>query len=446
MIKFKLEKPDLSKVDAYQVIMKAGQTDDLTKFTAKAYYPQYRYWDKVKYIDRPEGWTAEEFWKFIKVMRRMTKDRHPSVVRSEEGPFFTWEKQVFMDDICKILEKHLAGYHEAPYTERLSGKGTFLAGIIMDEAIASSQLEGANTTRKVAKGMLQKKLKPKNRSMQMIANNYRAMLSIESNYKNSKLDMSMFFKLHELLTKNTMNKKDIGRLRIDADEIAIIDEETGEANHVPPKEAFLGKELARLIEYANDTLNDEFSVHPIIKAIIIHFWVAYLHPFTDGNGRIARALFYWYLFRHNYGLFSYLPLSTIIRKSPAQYRRAYAYTEQDDNDLTYFIDYNIRKITESNTAFWEDLKRKQVESSELGAIAKSKYDLNERQIQLLRYLHKNRNESTTYNAHSNIYNVTLLTARKDLLQLEKLGLLSSKKIGRQKNFFGTDKIAELFEK
>ena len=112
----------------------------------------------------------------------------------------------------------------------------------------------------------------------------------------------------------------------------------------------------------NDNLEDPYFVHPLIKAILLHFWLGYLHPFTDGNGRFARTIFYWYLLRHKYWAVSYLPVSRVIRNAPAQYRDAYVYSEQDDRDATYFVDYNLHKIMQAKREFEDYALRKQAEN------------------------------------------------------------------------------------
>src|SRR5260221_12066996 len=96
--------------------------------------------------------------------------------------------------------------------------------------------------------------------------------------------------------------------------------------------------------FANDSKNENFFLHPIAKAIILHFLIGYIHPFSDGNGRTARALFYWYLIKKGYWLIEYMSVSRIILSSKAQYARAYQYTELDHNDCTYFILYNLKCI------------------------------------------------------------------------------------------------------
>jgi Fic family protein len=62
--------------------------------------------------------------------------------------------------------------------------------------------------------------------------------------------------------------------------------------------------------------------------------LGYEHPFEDGNGRTARALFYWSMLNQGFWLTEFLTVSKILRKAPAKYARSFLYTEQDSNDLT----------------------------------------------------------------------------------------------------------------
>jgi Fic family protein len=94
-------------------------------------------------------------------------------------------------------------------------------------------------------------------------------------------------------------------------------------------------------------------VHPVVRAILIHFMLGYDHPFYDGNGRTARALFYWSLARSGYWLMEYVSISRLLRQAPAQYARAYRHTETDDNDTTYFIVHQLEVIQQAIAALHE---------------------------------------------------------------------------------------------
>ena len=98
-----------------------------------------------------------------------------------------------------------------------------------------------------------------------------------------------------------------------------------------------------LYDYANKNIEEEFA-HPVIKAINLHFYLSYIHPFIDGNGRTARALFYWYMLKQKYWMFEYLTISRVFLKAPAQYARAFLYTEYDSLDLTYFISFHLKAV------------------------------------------------------------------------------------------------------
>ncbi len=179
---------------------------------------------------------------------------------------------------------------------------------------------------------------------------------------------------------------------------------------------------------------------------MLHFWVGYLHPFVDGNSRLARVLFYWYLLKNGYWGFAYLPISTIIKKSPVQYKMAYVYSEQDDNDLTYFIDYSIRKIERAAKELEEYINKKSYENKNIHSKTQSLYRLNARQVQLLQYLQEDDGGSTTPTIHKNINQISKVTAIKDLQRLVELDFLTTRKEGKNRYYLLTKEGSDLFKK
>lgn len=272
------------------------------------------------------------------------------------------------------------------------------------------------------------------------------MLVVEREYKKMPLSLDMILHLHELITKDTLDDSaDAGRLRSGGDDDVHVVDMQGTIYHTGLNPVFVKMELERLITYANGTGESREFTHPVMKAIILHFWIGYLHPFTDGNGRLARLLFYWSLLRDEYWGFTYIPISRVIKESPSQYGMAYIYTEQDNNDFTYFLDYHVRKIQQALNDFRDYVAKKSKEHAVLRTNLINTHNLNDRQIRLLQYIHANPEEFITTRSHQKINSIAGPTAASDVKQLVSLGFLERKRLGRNVRYYATQKIASLFK-
>jgi len=316
---YKIEKPNNSSLPyekMSEILTKYfNNKDSFDAYILSANYPEYIYWDKLKYKPLPEGLSVDESWPLIKFLRK-AQSTETIITDEKSAKNFSWMKLPHLEEFLHNVDLNTGG-NLFSFVNELdsSNRNRFISRGVMEEAIASSQLEGAHTTRKVAKQFLREGRKPKNESEKMILNNYLTMSSIESEYRNRKLSKEFILELHSKITKDTIAFEEQGRFRRDDEEVVVTDKSTGIIYHIPPKQSFIEIEIEKLVEFANDEDKGQF-IHPVIKAIMLHFWIGYLHPFTDGNGRLARLLFYWYLLKHNYWAFAYLPISKIIKKSP----------------------------------------------------------------------------------------------------------------------------------
>lgn len=388
---------------------------------------KYLYWDKAQYIPPIQDLTAIESWQLVRFIRQVSST--PTPIRTPDHKHFTFYRPNYTDKVLREIDMQAGGFFLTDKTaaQQENEKQRYLARGIVEESIASSQLEGADTTSRYAKKMITENIKPKTKGEHMILNNYKVLKQIESSYSKDSLSIFMLQELQAQLVQNTIPPEFIpGTFRKDTDEIAVWYEE--KIAHVPPKEAFVAQELKRLVEYAN---SEEF-VHPIIKAIQLHFWIGYLHPFPDGNGRLARAIFYWYLFKNNYWAMAYLPISMLLKRAPHEYAYAYIYAEQDNLDFTYFFDYNIRRISESITQFQKLIENKSIENTEIIAKLKAKFpNLNDRQTHTLRFLLKSQQSETSAQSYCIINAVTLRTAYSDLQKLKELKLVNTINRGKK---------------
>ena len=264
---------------------------------------EYLYWDKIKY--KADDNSPGRLWSAVKMFRNLRSDR----LKFGKYTF----KYCLTDYLQSALHQFDMHSHEVINQQigiSSSEKAKFMLSSITEEAISSSQMEGANTTSKKAKEMILQQKKPKTKSEQMIMNNFITIKHIIEN-KNEEITPEKILKIHKLITSKTLqDPEDEGKFRAD-NEVYVVDHSNSEVVHTPPEEEELDQLIKDLCFFFN---NDEQEfIHPIIKACTIHFMIGWIHPFSDGNGRTARALFYWFMLKKGYWLCEYLSISRIIK-------------------------------------------------------------------------------------------------------------------------------------
>jgi Fic family protein len=409
--------------------------------------PHYRYWDTLRHKATALDLSPEQAWMVVKLSRNVVSRTYETPARTEKGDHFAWHGLSRFDAFFHEIDMGLGG------TLKLHGidldlkyRQEFITRGVMEEAIASAQLEGANTARKVARRILLEGRRPGTRSERMIVNNYEGMRAVEQEHRDAPLSLDVLLRLHEILTKDTLdNPKDVGRIRTGTDDDVDVVDIKGTIYHTGPDAQFVRKELDRLIAYANNTETTATFTHPVARAIILHFWLAYLHPFADGNGRLARLLFYWSLLRDGYWGFTYLPISRVIKEAHTAYGMAFVYSEQDDFDLTYFLDFNVRKIQQALRDFKAYVAKRSSEQVEVRHALRNTHGLNERQMRTLQYLHANAEEYISTASYQQVNAISGPTAASDVKKLVSLGFLKSQRRGHFIRYYATPKLATAFK-
>lgn len=407
--------------------------EDVKEIIQRANY-EYWPWEDFKYKAAHTKFKPDVLWGFLKLSRMGSMKTLPFSDLNGK-PFRFWLPDKVLEDL-HYIDQSLGGGFIMKGTDILPEshelKKQYIISSLMEEAIASSQIEGAVTTRRVAKEMLRKNLRPMDRSQQMIVNNYKTIVTIKDTLKEP-MSAGLLNRLHKMITSNTLDDlKTSGRFRKKDEVIQVIDEE-GQVLHIPPSASQIPQHVEQLCDVANATQEAVF-IHPVIRAIILHFWLAYIHPYVDGNGRTARTLFYWYMLKNNYWLFEYLSISRVFLKSHRQYLKAFLYSEHDDNDLTYFIVYHLRAIRLAIRDLQDYLRRKQGQYREALGFLKKAVWMNYRQKAIVQHALKHPDFIYTIESHKNSHNIAYQTARTDLLALAKKGYLEKIKSGKAFQF------------
>lgn len=391
----------------------------------------YLHWDKLRRYAPPAGMSHREWW-LVQKLSRMDRLKPIPLKDTAQEVFQFAVPELVMAELHQI-DLGAGGLVSIP--EPIMNPQTrnrYLVSSLMEEAITSSQLEGAVTTRDVAKEMIRTGRKPRDNSEQMILNNYATMQRIRE-LKTSALSPELVFQIHRLVTENTLEDPTAaGRFRR-VEEKRVVGDDYGQVYHDPPPAEELEERMVAMCAFANAETPDYF-VHPAVRAIILHFWLAYDHPFVDGNGRTARALFYWAMLHSGYWLFEFISISNILRKAPMKYGRSFLYTETDDNDLTYFIIAQTKVIRQAISELHAYIERKTAELKDAESHMRALDLFNHRQVEIIRHSLKHPGHRYTFASHQKSHDIVYQTARTDLLDLSERGVLEKRKKGKQMVF------------
>ncbi|MEH3021990.1 MAG: Fic family protein [Pseudomonas oryzihabitans] len=416
----------------------------IPRFKAVDAKGRYLHWHDFKHrvpagTDRLIAWAATKTSRLAAIK--------PLSLRGENGQPFL----LYLTDYCQTIiwqvEQLNARLGNTTSKDASADDRRYLVdSLMMEEAISSAQLEGAATTRKNAKAMLESEREPRNDAERMVLNNYLLMQAAKAQ-RDEPLSLELICEFHRLATHGVAaDEVHPGELR-DNDEIFVGDGEGGVA-HQPPPAVQLADRLQALCDFANtahDGKDGRDFLHPLIKAIVLHFMLGYEHPFVDGNGRTARCLFYWFMLKQGYWAFEYISISSLLKEAPVQYGEAYLRTESDDLDLTYFVLHQLRIVERAIQAFLAYLERRRQEFYELmdwlaeSGVGKT---LNYRQGHLLKKVLRHPGRIFTVKELTHDYDVSDNTARADLEKLVKLKVLARTREGKHHFYIARSDAAE----
>ncbi len=189
-----------------------------------------------------------------------------------------------------------------------------------------------------------------------------------------------------------------------------------------------------LAEYMKDFIsfiNKEETLDEVLKSIIIHYYLAYLHPYFDGNGRMARLVQLWYLVQKGYPQALYISFSRYINESKSIYYKVFEQIAENKKisdllDMTpfiqYFVDHVLSKL--SNKTLVVDILNKYESILASGGVTP-------KEKELFDFVISNYGESefSTKQLEKDFGNVAYATVRTFVLKFETYELLSSQQYG-----------------
>lgn len=405
----------------------------------------YLHWADFKHLPAPAGWSQEGLWALVKSRRWGAFENLEPLQGRHGARMFLNASRPLAAALHRIDTRQnlWRAVHRGPGSPQADIGYRLMAAI--EEAHHSSAIEGAVTTRRQSKDLILSGRAPRDNSERMVWNNFQAIERLEA-WASRPLSVDLVGEVHSVITDGTLESAaDVGHVRQD-DEVRILDQGTNEVVWTPPPASELPQRLAHLCTFANRPLSDEQFVHPLVRAILVHHQLAYDHPFGDGNGRTARALFVWSALRSGYHWFRSLSISRAVNRARQRYYRAFREVqtdEQDAHDVTYFVRQQIRCIEQETEHLARFLEERIALEGWLESKRASTKGLNARQLALVDHALQHPETVFTAREHRQYHRITQPTAWKDLTNLVERGLLLEGKQGRKSLYTATSRLVEL---
>ena len=376
-----------------------------------------RYLPRQEIIHRlPVSVSIQQFWPELEKERRK---------RSQELPLLTQDGKPFWFVLTGNIEKQCDAIAELARRDIAFTGPEFDAlfqDAVVDEAVYSSVIEGAFTSREQAVDFIRQNKQPRNKSEQMVKNNYDALTYVLEHLEDE-ISEETILQIAKIVTRSAAEVQVTGY----RDGAVYVTGREGVV-YTPPQADAVPEMMRALVEFIQKS-----ELHPLLKACIAHFYFVYVHPFGDGNGRTARALSYMMLLQAGYDFFRYFSISGIVAEERGKYYRSMRNVEDSDGDMTYFIDVYSGMLARTVEQMEHHLKYHVLAGQKLKELEQNG-TLNERQLKGAKWLLESSGSSVTVETWRKKYKVVTETARRDLLALCDAGLLSRELDGRKAVF------------
>jgi len=186
--------------------------------------------------------------------------------------------------------------------------------------------------------------------------------------------------IHQLTVDKILDESQSGVYR--TSKVVVKDAATGEVSYRPPNPVEVPFQVEHFFEWLNSFVSKD--IHPVLRAGITHYEIVRIHPFVDGNGRVARAMATLILFRENYDIKRFFSLEEHYDQSPADYYQALK-SVTITGDLTQWLEYFTLGLAQELEKVKEKVRELSLDERMLNRLGQQ-ISLSERQIKLVEFL------------------------------------------------------------
>ena len=226
----------------------------------------------------------------------------------------------------------------------------------------------------------------RDRDIQEVVNYRRAMEFIDDlgfKEKDLKIDEELIKKLHKITVNKILPTEKCGEYR--KTQVVVKNNQTGQVSFRPPEAGWIFPQVKDLLVYIESSQNQD--IHPVLKSGIIHYELVRIHPFLDGNGRVARALSTLILFLAGYDIRKFFSLEEYFDRNAAEYYSALQ-SVSVEKDLTTWLEYFTQGLAIELSKIKEKVEKISVDGKLREKLGGKPLMLTDRQLKIIEYIQK----------------------------------------------------------
>lgn len=199
---------------------------------------------------------------------------------------------------------------------------------------------------------------------------------------NHKIDDEFIKKLHAVTVKKILPDEQCGQYR--KTQVVVKNSYTGKVSFRPPLSVAVPIQINDLIAFMNTPERQE--IHPILKSGVVHYEFVRIHPFIDGNGRVARALSTLILFLEGYDIRKFFSLEEYFDKEAERYYESLQSVEKHDGDLTAWLEYFTEGLAIELSKIKDKVEKISIDGKLRQKLGNKPLMLSDRQLKIVEYI------------------------------------------------------------
>ena len=191
-------------------------------------------------------------------------------------------------------------------------------------------------------------------------------------------------KLHKITVEKILEEDKCGEYR--KTQVVVKNNRTGEVSFRPPLAIAVPFQIKDLLAFINSSA--EQDIHPVLKSGVVHYELVRIHPFLDGNGRVARALSTLILFLEGYDIRKFFSLEEYFDTNAERYYQALQSVEKEQGDLTVWLQYFTEGLAIELSKIKEKVERISVDANLREKLGGKPLLLSDRQLKIIEFIQK----------------------------------------------------------